>query len=129
MADPNFQLLDSDDDQIVGANDDARAGNLSSKTTSPDKTPMKNQQLPQTSSAGNPVAHGSGNAPINQAATPTTNLINTAIAMGASANGNNSLPDSDKLVRPDSECSDSVRRSNRIPGAKAVVKYGGVSYR
>ena len=92
------------------------------------KSPAITTNTTQTNQPGQQPTLGTISSPINQTATPTSNLINTAIAVGAANNGNY---DSNNSTRePASAAGDPelVRRSGRTPKAKTVVKYGGVSY-
>ena len=127
LANPNLQQVQIEDDQQIGQNTTTGTSNPNSNANSRTKSPTKKTQ--QKPPCDSDCVLGSSSSPINQTATPTSNLINTAIAMGAANTGNcdsNSLISEAEAVENKSEL---VRKSSRIPNAKSVVKYCGVSYR
>ena len=67
LADPNLQLVNSDDDQQIGASATVGASNASSKANSPAKSPTKSVQQPQASNTGQPSGPGTNSGPVRDA--------------------------------------------------------------
>ncbi len=123
LADPNLQLVEIEDDQQLEQNEAATTSNSANVEESTAKSPTKKLQEQQANL-------GSCRSPVNKSDTPTSNLISAAIAMGAANSDSGNCVSNNLTSEADSAGNDSerVRKSSRIPNAKSVVKYGGVSY-